>query len=159
MECWRTIAGFPQYEVSDCGRVRSLKKGVKILKPQQHSGGYQKVTFWRNGEEHQIFVHKLVLIAFVGPRPASLQACHGDGDKTNNQLFNLRWDTPAANQMDRVAHGTRYGRPGRLGPRKDMREIVAYIRRESRPNISALARELNLPRTTVADIVNRRTHA
>jgi hypothetical protein len=51
-------------------------------------------------------VHHLVLEAFVGPRPAGHEAAHGDGDKTNNALANLRWATPKENAADRYRHGT-----------------------------------------------------
>lgn len=158
METWRPISDF-EYEVSDLGRVRSLKSGrVKILKPQRHTGGYRKVTLWRGGIEHQHLMQKLVLTAFVGPRPPGMQACHNDGDETNNALSNLRWDTPRANQADRIEHGTRFGRSGSRGKRRVTPAIVAHVRSITEPNITALARELSLPRTTVADIVNHRTY-
>ena len=34
------------------------------------------------------------------------EACHNDGDRSNNHLSNLRWDTKSNNQKDRVEHGT-----------------------------------------------------
>lgn len=46
-------------------------------------------------------IHKLVLEAFVGERPSGMQACHGNGDKTDNRLVNLRWDTVKANHRDK----------------------------------------------------------
>lgn len=52
-----------------------------------------------------IYVHKLVLEAFVGPCPTGLQCCHEDGNPANNALTNLRWDTPVSNQADRDRHG------------------------------------------------------
>lgn len=32
--------------------------------------------------------------------------CHGDGNKRNNQLWNLRWDTHQANMDDAKKHRT-----------------------------------------------------
>lgn len=158
-ETWRGVFGFPDYEVSDAGRVRSIKRGGRrVLKPQRHTGGYHIVTFWSAGSPTIHLVQKLVLEAFVGTRPTGQQACHGNGDKADNRLENLRWDTPKANQADRVAHGTRYGRAGSKGRRRITPAIVTSIRAEAKPNITALARTLRLPRTTVADVVNRRTY-
>jgi hypothetical protein len=53
-----------------------------------------------------VYVHELVLRVFVGPRPAGLQGCHNDGDKLNNSLTNLRWDTRESNALDKRTHGT-----------------------------------------------------
>jgi len=50
-------------------------------------------------------VHRLVLEAFAGPCPDGMEACHGDGDPTNNRRLNLRWDTRSSNQLDTVRHG------------------------------------------------------
>ena len=35
-----------------------------------------------------------------------MQCCHNDGNKHNNKLSNLRWDTATANQLDKNKHGT-----------------------------------------------------
>lgn len=52
-------------------------------------------------------VHRLVLLAFVGP-PAtnSAEVCHIDGNPANNQLANLRWGSSSENKADQVRHGT-----------------------------------------------------
>jgi hypothetical protein len=47
----------------------------------------------------------LVLLAFVGPRPAGMEACHNNGDCTNDAVTNVRWDTPEANKADMIRHG------------------------------------------------------
>lgn len=52
------------------------------------------------------WVARLVCAAFHGPCPLGFEACHCDGDKTNNVASNLRWDSHTANQADRVIHGT-----------------------------------------------------
>lgn len=159
METWKKIVDVQDYEVSDLGRVRSIKKNRKlVLKPQKHTGGYRIVTFWRNGVATVHLVHKLVLTVFIGPRPEGQQACHGNGDKADNRLLNLRWDTPAANQADRILHGTRFGRSRAPGSRRVTPEIITRVRSAIEINISAVARDLKLPRTTVADIVNHRTY-
>ena len=50
-------------------------------------------------------LHQLILEAFVGPRPCGYEACHNDGNKTNNAALNLRWDTRSENMLDRGRHG------------------------------------------------------
>lgn len=59
-----------------------------------------------NGRQISVGVHILLAHAFIGKRPTGLYACHNDGNKLNNSLSNLRYDTPKSNTYDRFAHGT-----------------------------------------------------
>jgi HNH endonuclease/NUMOD4 motif len=116
-ECWKPVVGYEGlYEVSDQGNVRSLDRwgngggGSRRLSrgrrlTPQKSGSYLKVGLTRNGSGSTRSIHVLVLEAFVGQRPDSALACHNDGDRRNNQLSNLRWDTQSNNMLDAVKHG------------------------------------------------------
>ena len=107
MEEWKEIPGFEEYQVSDLGRVKSLKYGKeKILKGGKCLGGYYRVGFWINGKPEFHSRHRLVLMAFVGLPPKDIQACHNDGNRSNNKLSNLRWGTAKENCADRKKHGT-----------------------------------------------------
>jgi hypothetical protein len=57
------------------------------------------------GEGHAERVHRLVLLAFVGPCPKGMEACHWDDNPGNNHLSNLRWDTSLANKRDMARNG------------------------------------------------------
>jgi hypothetical protein len=75
-----------------------------------NSTGRLLVCLHENGKRKEHKVHRLVLEAFVGPCPLGMEACHyPDRDPTNNHVENLRWDTPSANQLDAVRHGTQGG--------------------------------------------------
>lgn len=102
-EEWRRVTDWPQYEVSDLGRVRS-RRGILAQFPK--ANGYLAVNFYSTAHGHrQQLVHRLVATAFHGQRGADQQACHNDGDRTNNHADNLRWDTRSANAHDTVRHG------------------------------------------------------
>jgi hypothetical protein len=104
-ERWLPAPGWEdRYRVSDHGRVANMTGHVLSLQPQ-HSG-HLRAVLWRDNRPHSLFVHRLVLIAFVSACPDGMEACHGDGDPTNNRLTNLRWDTRSANLLDSVQHGT-----------------------------------------------------
>jgi hypothetical protein len=77
-----------------------------VLKQRDRDGWCLTVRLTRDNRRRVVTVHKLVLGAFVGPRPVDQECCHGDGDYTNNRLENLRWDTDEANIRDQVRHGT-----------------------------------------------------
>ena len=111
------------YSVSDQGRVRNDETG-RVLKPRQGSHGRLQVELYREGACKSYLTHRLVLQAFVGPCPDSMEACHNDGNHQNNRLGNLRWDTKKNNAADRLKHGT-HNRGERSGQAK-LTEAQAY---------------------------------
>lgn len=104
-EQWRPVPGHPDYQVSDRGRVVSYKRG----RPRELRGGlpngYRQVRMYVDGARSDQLVHRLVLLAFVGPCPEGQEVRHLDGDKTNNHLSNLRHGTRSENTIDQVQHG------------------------------------------------------
>lgn len=114
-EEWRSIVGLDGYEVSDLGRIRSVdrtvigKDGVarrfkgRVLAFGKTNKGYLLFHTFRNGSK---LVSREVLKAFVGPPPEGMQACHNNGDKTDNSVGNLRWDTQKGNEADKLKHET-----------------------------------------------------
>ena len=121
-ETWLPIPGYPAYEISDHGRIRSLARQVRnrwgTMKPvperilaQPLGGGvaghrYRVCTLYRDGQPKQRTVHTLVLETFVGPRPEKgAHGCHRDDNTDNNHLDNLYWGTPAQNSRDAVNNG------------------------------------------------------
>ena len=107
IEKWKPVVGYEgHYEVSDQGRVRSLKKKTPhVLKPGNNHKGYAQVDLCKDGHRWHRAVHLLVLEAFIGPRPDGMVACHYDDDPQNNHIDNLRWDTISANIQDCVRNG------------------------------------------------------
>ncbi len=122
-EIWKPIPSYEGvYEVSDMGRVRSLDRAVaygrfgntsykgRILKTRPTAKGYPLVTLAVKGVVKPVYVHHLVLLAFVGERPetdARSEIRHLDGDKTNNSLDNLVYGTIHENWDDRRRHRER----------------------------------------------------
>lgn len=113
-EIWKDIPDFEGYQVSSLGRVRSFFKRIhsgwaidnrpnRILRPGIVNG-YYLVSLRKNGANFVIRIHCLVLLAFVGPRPEGLEICHADGDKSNNCLDNLRYDTHENNVFDTIQY-------------------------------------------------------
>lgn len=110
-EVWRHIEGWSAYAVSDLGRVRNLLSGEDLTGTviRQKTGKIARIRVLLSlgGPRRQVSIHTLVLEAFAGPRPTSMEGCHGDGNPLNNRLKNLRWDTRKGNLADTVPHGTR----------------------------------------------------
>lgn len=119
-ECWRPIARTGgHYSVSDAGRIRReqrkcLRKDGRVftlsqkIVPLSLNRGYPSAVVQIDGETFTIKVHVEVLTAFVSPRPHGFDACHNDGDKENNILGNLRWDSRSENMYDVVRCGNHF---------------------------------------------------
>lgn len=111
---YRPVVGFHGYYVGNDGTVWSAKlKGGsdrapnrltddwKQLSEHRNRRGYISVNMTRDGRNYSRFIHRLVLEAFVGPRPDGMEGCHyPETNKSNNRLSNLRWDTHAENERD-----------------------------------------------------------
>lgn len=88
-EIWKPIAGYEElYEVSNMGRVKSLKSKV-ILKPSLTKKGYLRVELYKDGKSKKFLVHCLVYRTFNGEIPAGLQVNHINEVKSDNRLTNL----------------------------------------------------------------------
>lgn len=84
-EVWKDIEGYSVYQVSNLGRVRSLKRGI-VLK-QRTSSKYAHVILCRLGKEKEVSIHRLMMEAFV-PNPLNLPCVnHKDENKLNNFIF------------------------------------------------------------------------
>jgi len=140
-ERWKAIPGWEgMYEVSDHGRMKSMSRQVltsggrrrahegRILVRSPNHAGYIPALLSLDGVKEVDLVHRLVLLAFIGPCPDGMECRHLDGEKTNNRIGNLAWGTRAENQADRVLHGT-----GNTGSRHGMSKLdelsVRIIRR------------------------------
>lgn len=111
-EIWLPIKDFEGlYEVSDYGRVRSLKAPGRgnhcgwILK-QAVLKGYCVVHLSKKGKFYNRYVARLVAQAFI-PNPENKPTVnHRNGrDKLNNEVANLEWATISENTRHAYATG------------------------------------------------------
>ena len=106
-EEWRPVVGWEDlYEVSDQGRIHSLRTG-KYLKPGMDRR-HRHVALCRGDGGKSYRVHKLVMEAFVGPCPDGFEVRHLDDNPDNNTLGNLVYGTRGENLLDRVRNGTHH---------------------------------------------------
>ena len=92
---WRTVPGWERYEVSNSGLVRV--KGKKAAKrTYRASTGYEATQLSHNGYKKQMYVHRLVALAFCDG-DSGLTVNHIDGNRHNNCSDNLEWVDAATN--------------------------------------------------------------
>lgn len=122
-ELWKQVPGYEGlYSVSNFGRVyshgraRRMPNGSSSLQhypAKMLAGGLTgkkrdriSVILWKAGASKPFRIAQLVMLAFVGPRPAGLEVLHWDGNARNDHLSNLRYGTHLENMRDAVRHGT-----------------------------------------------------
>ena len=118
VENWRAVAGFANYEVSDLGRVRKIRKTGELILHQGGKIGATRIILCVGGRKIMRQTHCLVLEAFVGPRPPGMLCRHLDANLKNNRLSNLAWGSRAEDAADKRAHPaaaklSKYGPPQR----------------------------------------------
>lgn len=174
-EEWRDIPGYAgSYQVSDQGRVRSVDRTVwrqfncgrppaaikykgKVLRARPKQTGHAVVNL---GAGSCTTVHRLVLLAFVGPPPAGHECLHINGVPSDNRLENLRWGTRLENKADERYHAQLYGR--RQGSTHLSIETIRQIKRElcdpRRPSQRVLAAKYGVHYNTISNISRCFTH-
>lgn len=107
MEEWRRVPGLKYYEASNLGGVRSQRKSkIKTTKQFTRPDGRLVVNTYVDGKYKQYLAHRLVLLAFVGKPGIGEEACHNNGNPSDNRIENLRWGSHSSNGLDTVKHGT-----------------------------------------------------
>lgn len=181
-EIWKPIPGYEAlYEVSNTGHIRTpgrrvfisgrkrefwktypartLKACVRKWQPRGSTvvPAGLCVHLCRDGVRKMWHVHQLVLLAFVGPRPAGLETRHLDGNAWNNQLSNLCYGTVKENKADMEKHGR-----SQRGERQWMAKLTAKDVRRIRALVAAgqmlkqVARMYGISGVHVGRIVQRR---
>lgn len=115
-EIWKPIYGFDGlYEISSLCRVRSFIEGTnkgsrkrkepKILNPTIGGTGYYLFHCYKDGKRKTQKLHREFAKAFI-PNPLNLPLInHIDGDKLNNNKYNLEW----CDTLHNVRHAFKIG--------------------------------------------------
>ncbi len=120
-EIWKQVDGFPHYDVSNLGRVRSWRRPERKWRNPHDSWREEPVVLTgsktplgyvahilrdADGRRARRTLHRLVAQAFLPPpQPGQTDVAHNDGNPSNNHVSNLRWATHRENQMDMRTHG------------------------------------------------------
>jgi len=122
-EIFKTIQQFPDYEISNCGRLRTKERMVRythsvtnnehfrktegrFLKVHfNNNTGYKFCQLYKNKKMYNKTIHRLVAEAFIVNNLKLPIVNHIDGNKHNNTVENLEWCTDAYNHK----HATETG--------------------------------------------------
>ena len=93
-EKWRQIKDYPNYAVSNMGRVVNIKTLRDLKHQKSKRGGYYAfVNLYKEGKRKNYLVHLLVAKYFLGPCPVGMEVHHRDTDRMNPRSDNLEYVT------------------------------------------------------------------
>ena len=102
-EIWRKIKSYPDYQVSNLGRVKSFKTSTPRILKGCICKGYNLVVLCEEGRCKTFRVHRLVGLYFVkGKTKYRNEINHIDGNTNNNFSVNLEWVTAKENSRHRT---------------------------------------------------------
>jgi len=147
-ETWLPCVGWEGfYEVSDLGRVRSLRRltasgvrGGQILKQSVLPNGYLRVGLYAGAQQSRTqYVHRLVALTFLGPCPEGMEVLHG--------LVNLSYGIHIENCEDRARDGAGHAKLNRVLAAEIRARVVA-----GEPRI-VVARAYGVTSSTISKIM------
>lgn len=131
-EEWRIIENFPNYMISNIGRIKSLnyhRTGKEqILKQNINGRGYYYVNISSNNKYNNLLIHREVGKAFLKNDDINkTDINHKDGNKLNNNVDNLEWCTRSENILHAYKTGLKKGGKG-LTYKKRCQLAIEYIK-------------------------------
>lgn len=133
----------PEYEgyyISKTGDVFSTKRN-QFMKQDTNHKGYKRVYLRKDGKDWTLFVHRLVLLTFVGK--SDKQVRHLNSNPADNRLENLCYGTGKENIKDKYESNRKF--------HKITKEIAIAIAKDKRP-YKQIAKDYGLSYGSVSDI-------
>lgn len=140
MEVWKDIKDYEGlYQVSNTGKVKSIRTNGKLLKLHEDKGGYLIAYLYKKSKYKCFKIHRLVANAFIPNQEEKRTVNHIDGNKKNNSVNNLEWATHSEN----IIHANKTG----------LRTVTEAQRKAASENGKKTC-ELNRPKKAVFCISN-----
>lgn len=117
-EVWKDIPGYPGYQASNKGRIRTHGKVSsnklyarrqwkdRVLREKVDKQNSHRVSLWNDEGQHDWLVARIIALTFLGaPESKKMTVNHKDGNRNNNNVSNLEWLSLA----DNIKHAFRTG--------------------------------------------------
>lgn len=135
------------YQVSDDGKVYSLKRGQEVAQRVDRCG-YWRCNLSKEGKVKTWFIHRLVADAFI-PNPEGKDTVnHKDENKNNNCVENLEWMTRRENYF--------YGTRGERSAKSHQKEVLCVETGEVFESVMAAAAAIGVAPNQVSAACRRK---
>lgn len=155
-EIWKVVSGWEGlYEISNLGRAKN-SQGL-ILSPHISKQGYVIQTFCRAMEKKKLRTHILVAKAFILNPENKKTVNHKDGNKQNNNDWNLEWAT----QLENTQHAKdnklyKYGSNHPIAKlNEDSVRQIKVLLHHGKPK-RQIARQFDVHQKTIINISNNK---
>lgn len=166
MEEWKNIPGYPGYQASNLGNIRSfwfygntntLSETPHLMHPSSEPKHGYLIVNMKNaeGKRGTRLIHRLVLMAFRGN--SKQYALHKNDNPKDNTIDNLYWGSQKQNVDDQKRNGKfLYGEkcPWSKLTKKDIIDIKEYSRTGF--THSELAKAYEVSRSLITMIINNK---
>ena len=139
MEIWADVLGYEgYYKVSNTGKVKSVDRVViysnganysyigKELSLKRRKDGYYTACLCKNSNEKNLFVHRLVALAFIPLVDGKEFVNHKNGLKYDNCVENLEWCNFSENNKHAHEIGLNYSMKGEKSNFSKLKTIDVY---------------------------------
>lgn len=156
MESWKKINKFPEYLISDQGRLKSIKFGKERLrKPIVDGKGYMRISLSDNGFQNTQKIYRLVAIHFI-PNPENKpQVNHKNGIKADNRAENLEWCTHQENMTHASVNGLMMAGENNSSSILNSEKVIQLrqLHRQGNISIRSLAKKFEISYPTARNII------
>jgi len=152
---WKWVEGYEDlYEVSSTGELKSYrKKAPYIMKKPIMTSGYYYITVSVEKRRKNLSVHREVAKAFIPNPEGKREVNHIDGNKLNNHVSNLEWNTPKENIQHAKKAGVKFGKRKWSAEQVD---AVRYMYGSGRSMVE-ISEDLGIPEGTIWHMTKGKT--
>lgn len=153
-EIWKIIEEYPNYEISNKGRVLSHYGGREtLMKIRLDRYGYWSVCLTNKLGQKYKTVHRLVARAFLGE--SDLTVNHINGNKLNNCVENLEYMTRKENSKQAGLNGLMSRGEEHYNARlSELKVKLIFYKRSKGKILHQIANEVGISKTHVFQILN-----